>query len=1124
METTDKDIIDHIKSIPSSIIYTFADKDTIKEAFSLYNRDIVKDIQRSAGGNLISVEVGSHFGRLVNMYVADNKLQFDCECRGAGESKMCSHTVCAFMTVKNVLQPEVFRIRRNGPDKRNRFLKILLQKEKSLSSPAPKYAFSIEREEDKTTVFFKVNGEKITSPLYYYRVPLKLKNFFKSAYSSTLWKDSFIAFLKEGNPVVPVFFKDSDSEVPVTLDTSMETETFTEIKMTKESVTVSKACHLKNNDSKELTIAGDFIVDKESGKFSVIRNKTGWNIWELIHRACDYSIYYNAYTPFYIGGKKSFTISTEVFNNSQVRFSMSTKKKALDSIKFTVEGTEYLVKNVMPLSYTMNIQERGEFFLLKPQGKAGDCEISASRIPYALLSSNLPHGINSAGKKRLIYKIFFETLTCETSKERDKIINKGLTAGIIKKRQNLQAAKSILRQYGGQPSKKLLHLCCHKGEWKVVQINQERESYLYSIPYELFGESVFKEMADYDEIYLDKKVLLPKLSELVARLKDHDISVKFSGKPVTTSVLSFSVKTTEGDIDWFEIRPEIRCDNKLLKNISIEDIVNNKGFFEDQGVIHAIDEQSYNALSAVGKMNVETNSNEEKIVRIPRLHILDWIGMRRLGVEVKLPPAIEKIIERLTHFDKIEDKTLPNGLKAKLRRYQKEGYHWLSFLYEHRFGACLADDMGLGKTIQAITLLAGLKEGLIKKHKRKKLPSMIIVPPTLLFNWESEIEKFYPNLKVYLYRGKERDSDFRKCDAVLTSYAIARNDIVKLEQIEFDVIIFDEAQAVKNIHADTTSAVRRLKACFKLAMTGTPVENHIGEYYSIMDISLPGLLGEYKEVKKEVNKEALEKVVQRTKPFILRRTKQKILKDLPPKTESNIYLDLTENQKALYNKTVKEVKGAIEEAYSTKTASQAKIIALTALLKLRQICLSPELLKSERKRKSPKLEFIRDRLVELIDEGHSALVFSQFTTFLDIAEREIKDSGLLYYRLDGSTPVGKRKKFVKEFQESENPAIFLLSLKAGGQGLNLTKASYIFHLDPWWNPAVENQASDRAHRIGQKNKVIITRLLMKHTIEEKIMELKRRKQNLYNAIMETPGKSGKAAITKEDLDYILSKV
>jgi len=466
------------------------------------------------------------------------------------------------------------------------------------------------------------------------------------------------------------------------------------------------------------------------------------------------------------------------------------------------------------------------------------------------------------------------------------------------------------------------------------------------------------------------------------------------------------------------------------------------------------------------------------------------------------------------------------ALRADLRQYQREGYYWLAFLYEHGFGACLADDMGLGKTVQAICLLAAMKEGKVTPPGSAPtgLKSLVVVPPSLIFNWEREIERFYPNLGIRVYRGRGRSAGTGDYDVLIASYGLVRRDIAKLKQLRFNVIIFDEAQMIKNIFADTTHAVRQLKALFKIALTGTPVENHVGEYFSIMDTVLPGLLGDYREFQGRVRADAasvLPVLKERTRPFVLRRTKERILKELPPKIERDVFLELTEEQKRFYNRTVLEVRSTVDAAYRMKAAEQARIIALTAIMKLRQICLTPRLLVEELKEPSPKIEFLKEKLGELCDASHSSLVFSQFTSFLDLVEEELRTKGLPLFRLDGSTPVSKRKGIVDGFQESRAPAVFLLSLKAGGRGLNLTRGAYVFHLDPWWNPAVENQASDRSHRIGQENKVIVTRLLMRHTIEEKMTALKNRKACLYRALMDGPGGCEDRAITKDDFEFLL---
>lgn len=441
------------------------------------------------------------------------------------------------------------------------------------------------------------------------------------------------------------------------------------------------------------------------------------------------------------------------------------------------------------------------------------------------------------------------------------------------------------------------------------------------------------------------------------------------------------------------------------------------------------------------------------------------------------------------------------------------------------FGACLADDMGLGKTVQTITFLAGLTEGIIPSAQTERLAHLIVVPPSLLFNWESEITRFYPSFRVVTYTGQRRIADFAEADIVLTSYGILQRDADILASIPFHVAVFDEAQQVKNIQAATTGAARRITARFKLALTGTPMENHLGEYYAIMDLCLPGLLGSYEEFRSRIDIRGfggIDTLVRRTRPFILRRSKQMIADELPPRVETDLYLEMTPKQRALYQKTVEEVKGKVDEAFRSKAPGQARMIALTAILRLRQICLCPTLIGSGSKAESPKLECLAEHLLELREEGHSVLVFSQFTSYLDIIETGLAHHHLPYLRLDGSTPVGKRKELVTRFQQSEDPLVFLISPKAGGKGLNLTRAIYVYHLDPWWNPAVENQASDRAHRIGQTEKVTVTRLLMRHTVEEKMMALKERKLKLYKALLEDAAGAGGAGLSKEDFDFLLA--
>jgi non-specific serine/threonine protein kinase len=721
-------------------------------------------------------------------------------------------------------------------------------------------------------------------------------------------------------------------------------------------------------------------------------------------------------------------------------------------------------------------------------------------------------------------------MDAKTEAKAEKIIRTALDEGAVVKRAMRNAARKLLQPHRRGRKTDDGQVFAQGGEWRIARHDSEREALLYRTAYEVFGWEIFENAGTADTMRVPAGLLHSRLPLLCEGLSKHGIGLFLKGKPVRPARWEFTMAASRNtEIDWFEIKPEIRCDGRLLDDISLDALFAGRGVVEKEDFIQILDANTHEVLERIAaayRASEGPDRNERMPVRVPRLRILDWAALRKSGVTVRLPPEDEELVERLLNFRKIDDKPLPEGLRATLRPYQREGYSWLAFLYEHRLGACLADDMGLGKTVQAISLLAGLHEGIVEAHKGAGgLPHLIVVPPSLVFNWEQELSKFYPGLKVHIYTGSERSDAFDESCVVLTTYGTARRDIEKLKERQFHVVIFDEAQTIKNLYADTTGAMRRLRGFFKLTMTGTPVENHLGEYYSVVDLAVPGLLGEYDRFRPLIKSGAaadLDVVIGRTRPFVLRRTKEAVLTDLPPKTETNIYLDMTEPQKALYQKTVGQARKTVDEAFRTKVAPQARIIALTAILKLRQICISPRLADRDLTGASPKMDFLAVQLRELMDEDHSTLVFSQFTSVLDILGEALDQGGIGYLRLDGSTPTAKRKILVKQFQSSEGPLVFLLSLKAGGQGLNLTRASYVFHIDPWWNPAVENQASDRAHRIGQKNKVTITRLLMRHTIEEKMMELKKRKRALYDAILgDGEMKNKGAAITRGDFVFLL---
>ncbi len=631
---------------------------------------------------------------------------------------------------------------------------------------------------------------------------------------------------------------------------------------------------------------------------------------------------------------------------------------------------------------------------------------------------------------------------------------------------------------------------------------------------------------------VETKHLYASLAEFREILHNYGIDLYIDSKQVKVARVDIEIDTTNKQTDWFELHPEVYYEGQKISSQEWKTIVAGNGLWNRNNEILVIDRKACTALGLLSRwMNNDSGqlTTAKSIAIVPRLRIFDLIELRKNGVKLTVSDNDEQLLHSLANFTTIAKIAIPKKLNCTLREYQKEGYYWLAFLYQHRFGACLADDMGLGKTVQAIALLGAVYEKIVVNDAVKKVtrtqkehkPHLIVVPTSLIFNWINEIKMFYPHLTVQEYTTTKNKIDFDGADVFITTYDIVRLDIEKLRLIEFNIIIFDEAQAIKNIVAQKTSAARLLQGVFKLCITGTPLENHIGEYYSIMDLAIPGLLPDYSTFKNKENG-FVNAIVNQTRPFILRRTKEVIAQELPEKIESDVYFYMTEKQRSLYTRITQEVRDEVTNAYKNKTKGQASIIALTALLRLRQICISPELVIPAKKIvPSPKIEYINEQLSALIERGHAVLIFSQFTKCLDIIESELNDAGIKYARIDGSVAVGKRKAIIESFQKDKVVDVLLMSLKTGGVGLNLTRASYIFHVDPWWNAAVENQASDRAYRIGQKNTVMIIRLLMYHSIEEKMLVLKKSKEELFKAIVEGAGEKTGSPISQNDFDFLL---
>ena len=502
--------------------------------------------------------------------------------------------------------------------------------------------------------------------------------------------------------------------------------------------------------------------------------------------------------------------------------------------------------------------------------------------------------------------------------------------------------------------------------------------------------------------------------------------------------------------------------------------------------------------------------------------MLDALLAAQPGIQVDA--AFEKVRQNLRQFEGVVALESPPGFHGELRPYQRDGLGWLDYLQRFGFGGILADDMGLGKTIQVLALLQRRRA-----HRQAKGPSLAVVPRSLVFNWVQEAAKFTPRLRVLDYTGPGRHAlreSFDEYDLIITTYGTVRTDIAELTQIQFDYALLDEAQAIKNADSQSAKAARLLRSRHKLAISGTPIENHLGELWSIFEFLNPGMLGSDTVFKKYVGTGASLDQTDRTllakalRPFILRRTKQQVVEDLPEKTEQTLYCDMEAEQRRCYDELRAHYRDALLRK-DTAELNRSKIEVLEALLRLRQAACHPGLIRPELAGDpSAKLDMLLPSISEVVEEGHKVLVFSQFTSFLAIVRERLDQEKIVYEYLDGRTR--NRAAKVERFQTDPDCPIFLISLKAGGLGLNLTAAEYVYLLDPWWNPAVEAQAIDRSHRIGQTQHVFAYRLICRGTVEEKILELQQKKRDLADAILSADNRGVIQNLSREDLEFLLS--
>jgi hypothetical protein len=601
----------------------------------------------------------------------------------------------------------------------------------------------------------------------------------------------------------------------------------------------------------------------------------------------------------------------------------------------------------------------------------------------------------------------------------------------------------------------------------------------------------------------------------------------------------FRIEVTSG-IDWFELHGTVDFGDakaSLPELIAALKRGDNSVLLGD-GTFGLLPEEWLNRYGVLASLG----STEADHVRFTRSQVGLLDALLASQPEASFDAVYSRARDEMQRFTGVKATDPPPSFVGKLRGYQKEGLGWLNFLQQFGFGGCLADDMGLGKTVQVLALLESRRaehasNGASKPRKKalkgegngRLAPSLVVVPKSLVFNWIQEAARFTPNLRVLDHTGMNRLRTFEHFDdydLIITTYGTLRRDAIQFKDVQFDYAILDEAQAIKNANTESAKAARLLRGNHRLAMSGTPIENHLGELWSLFQFLNPGLLGAASVFKLNTSTarnpdDQLRALLGKAlRPFILRRTKQQVARDLPAKTEQTIYCEMEPVQRKLYDELRDHYRRSLLGLIEREGIKKSKIQILEALLRLRQAACHPGLIDKTRKGEpAAKLDVLLPQIAEVLDEGHKALVFSQFTSFLAIVRERLEADGVIYEYLDGKTR--DRQARVERFQTDRDCKLFLISLKAGGLGLNLTAAEYVFLLDPWWNPAVEAQAIDRAHRIGQSQKVFAYRLIARDTVEEKVLELQATKRELADAIINADN-SLIRSLGREDLELLLS--
>lgn len=643
------------------------------------------------------------------------------------------------------------------------------------------------------------------------------------------------------------------------------------------------------------------------------------------------------------------------------------------------------------------------------------------------------------------------------------------------------------------------------------------------------------------------RLAIPK-GEAFNWLTDHGATIRSAGfllqqhaqatKRYFLGYSSISVSIQESR-DWFDIHANVRFGEFEIPFLKLRTLILGKKreFTLPNGEVAVIPEAWFTKYSELFGFLEPGETTDRLVLRKHHLALVQ--ELERDGLAATM---MSRKLERLRDFAEIESFPLPTGFKGTLRPYQRAGYDWMNFLRQYRFGGCLADDMGLGKTVMTLAMLQGRKEAAQlagrtpapaspgnPDERPDHRPSLLVMPTSLLYNWELEARRFTPGLRVMVYTGTYRDKNtaqFDDYDLILTSYGIVRIDIDLLSDYRFEYVILDESQAIKNPSSHITKAVMQLNTANRLILTGTPLENSTLDLWTQMSFINPGLLGSQSffrnefqvPIEKRHDEGKTGRLYSLIKPFMLRRNKSQVATDLPEKVETVLYCEMSADQSTQYEEAKSYYRNLILERIEEEGMAKSQMVVLQGLTKLRQIANHPRMVDADYEGDSGKLDDVLMRLETAMTEHHKVLVFSQFIKHLSVVQQYLKEKNIRYAYLDGST--SDRQGQVQLFQTDDSVKLFLISLKAGGLGHNLTAADYVFILDPWWNPAIEAQAVDRAHRIGQQKTVFTYKFIAKNTVEEKILSLQRAKQQLAGSLITTEETFMKS-LTKEDIMVLL---